>query len=318
MAGTRRITTREQIEHLLQILSERAGGTLGVAARNLQTGEEVTWQAERAMPTASTFKFPVLAELFAQAEAGTLDLDERIPLLAEDQAGGSGVLRDLLPGLQPTLRDLAMLMIIVSDNSATNMLLDRVGGPAAVTAAMRTLGLPSIVVNRRLIFSAAPRGPVAEAAPRDMMQLAAMLAEGSLVSPEASREMRAIMARQHYHEQFPRYLALLPYAEDNEQPRLLRVLNKTGANGGLRADVGLVQVGDADLVAFSVVCDTGPDETYRSEHPAAVINGLVGRVLLEYWWPGEWQPEQAVTPSPYVDALLAEAGISRDLPSPAS
>jgi beta-lactamase class A len=309
MADTRQITTREQVDHLIQILSDRVHGTLGVAAHNLQTGEEVTWQAERSMPTASTFKFPVLAEVFAQAAAGKLDLDERVPLLAGDQVGGSGTLRDFQPGVQPTLRDLATLMIVVSDNSATNMLLDRVGGPAAVNAAMQALGLPSIVVNRRLIFSGAPRGPVAEAAPQDMMRLAVMLAEGSLVSAEASREMRAILAGQHYHDQFPRYLCLLPYAEDNEQPRLLRLLNKTGANGGLRADVGLLQLGDTDLVAFSVVCDTGPDETYRSEHPAAVINGLVGRVLLEYWWPGAWQPDLAVTPSPYVDALLAEAGL---------
>ncbi len=309
MADTRQVTTREQVDHLVQILSQHSQGTLGIAARNLQTGEEVTWQAERSMPTASTFKFPVLAGVFAQAEAGELDLDERVPLLAEDQVGGSGTLRDFLPGVQPTLRDLAMLMIVVSDNSATNMLLDRIGGPGAVSAAMQGLGLPSIVINRRLIFSGAPRGPVAEAAPRDMMRLAVRLAEGSLVSPQASREMRAIMAGQHYHDQFPRYLCLLPYADDNEQPRLLRLLNKTGANGGLRADVGLMQVGDADVIAFSVVCDTGPDETYRSEHPAAVINGLVGRVLLEYWWPGAWQPDQAVTPSPYVDALLAEAGL---------
>ena len=309
MAESRRITTREQVEQLLQILAQRASGGFGVAARNLQTGEEVTWQADRAMPTASTFKFPVLVELFAQAEAGMLDLDERVPLLAADQVGGSGVLRDLLPGLQPTLRDLAMLMIVVSDNSATNMLLDRIGGPAAVTSAMQGLGLPSIVVHRRLIFSAAPRGPVAEAAPLDMMRLAALMADESLVSPAASREIRAIMARQHHHDQFPRYLCLLPYADDNEQPRLLRVLNKTGSNGGLRADVGLVQVGQSDLIAFSVVCDTGQDETYRSEHPATVINGLVGRVLLEYWWPEAWQPDQAVTPSPYVDALLAEAGL---------
>lgn len=309
MADTRQIRTREQVERVLRTLAVRAQGTLGVAARNLQTGEEIVWQAERVMPTASTFKFPVLAELFAQAEAGKLNLDERAPLLADDQVGGSGTLREFQPGVQPTLRDLATLMIVVSDNSATNMLLDRIGGPAAVNAAMHGLGLPSIVINRRLVFSGAPRGPVAEAAPQDMMRLAVRLSEGSLVSAEASREMRAILAGQHDHDQFPRYLALLPYAEDNEQPRLLRVMNKTGANGGLRADVGLIQVGDTHLMAFSVVCDTGPDETYRSEHPAAVINGLVGRVLLEYWWPGQWQPEQAVTPSPYVDALLAEAGV---------
>jgi beta-lactamase class A len=309
MAEAKRITTRHQVEHLLQILSDRATGTLGVAARNLETGEEITWQAERPMPTASTFKFPLLVEVFAQAAAGNLDLNDRVPLMAEDQAGGSGLLRDLRPGLQPTLRDLAMLMIVVSDNSATNMLLDRVGGPAAVNDAMRAIGLPSIVVNRRLFFSAAPRGPVALAAPQDLMRLATLMAEGQLVSPDASREMREIMVRQRHHDQFPRYLALMPYAGDNEQPQALRVLNKTGAIGGLRADVGLVQIGSEHAIAFSVVCDTGPDETYRTEHPAVVINGLVGRVLLEYWWPGTWQTEQAVTPSPYVDALFAEAGL---------
>lgn len=309
MADAQRITTRKQVDQVLQILSTRAGGKLGVAARNLESGEEVTWQAARPMPTASTFKFPVLVEVFAQAAAGNLDLDERVPLAADDQVGGSGVLRDLIPGLEPTLRDLAMLMIVVSDNSATNMLLDRVGGPAAVTAAMHALDLSSIVVNRRLIFSAAPRGPVAEAAPQDLMRLAAMMAEGQLVSAESSQEIREIMVRQRYHDEFPRYLALTPYAGDNEQSHALRILNKTGANGGLRADVGVLQVGAERSIAFSVVCDTGPDETYRPEHPAAVINGLVGRVLLEYWWPGRWQPELAVTPSPYVDALFAEAGL---------
>jgi beta-lactamase class A len=309
MAETKRITTRDQVDQLLQMLSARAGGTLGVAARNLETGEEVTWQAERAMPTASTFKFPVLVEVFAQASAGKLDLDERVSLVTEDQVGGSGLLRDMLPGLQPTVRDLAMLMIVVSDNSATNMLLDRIGGPAVVTAAMQALDLPSIVVNRRLVFSAAPRGPVAVAAPQDLMRLAAMMMEGQLVSTDASREIREIMVRQRYHDEFPRYLALQPYAPDNEQPQALRVLNKTGANGGLRADVGVLQIGDERSIAYSVVCDTGPDETYRPEHPAAVINGLVGRILTEYWWPGAWQPEHAVTPSAYVDTLFAEAGL---------
>jgi beta-lactamase class A len=309
MADARRISTRYEVGQLLEVLSEQSGGTLGVAARNLETGEEITWQAERAVPTASTFKFPLLVEVFAQAAAGKLNLDERVSLLAEDQAGGSGLLRDLRPGLQPTLRDLAMLMIVVSDNSATNMLLDRVGGPAAVNDAMRALGLPSIVVNRRLFFSAAPRGPVAMAAPQDMMHLARLMAEGQLVSPEVSREIREIMVRQRHHDQFPRYLALQPYAADNEQPQAIKVLNKTGAIGGLRADVGVLQVGHERTIAFSVVCDTGADETYRTEHPAAIINGLAGRVLLEYWWPGIWQPEQAVTPSAYADALLAKAGV---------
>ena len=108
---------------------------------------------------------------------------------------GSGILRDFGPGLQPTLRDLATMMVIVSDNSATNLLLDRVGGPQQVNATMRDLGLPSIVVHRRIVFGEiTTNDSLAEAAPRDLMRLVAMLAREELVSPEASREMLAILA----------------------------------------------------------------------------------------------------------------------------
>ena len=108
------------------------------------------------MPTASVFKLPVLVEVFRQAVAGVLDLDERVTLRAEDVVMGSGILRDFGPGLQPSLRDLAMMMIIVSDNGATNLLLDRVGGPQRVNATMRALGLDSILIRRRIAFDELP------------------------------------------------------------------------------------------------------------------------------------------------------------------
>jgi beta-lactamase class A len=305
-AQAKRIGTRGQVERALDAIVAQSGAELALAAMNLTTGEEVTRNAERSMPTASVFKLPLLVEVFRQAVTGALDLDERITLRAEDVVLGSGILRDFGPGLQPTLRDLAMMMVIVSDNSASNLLLDRVGGPQRVNATMRDLGLPSIVVHRRIVFGEiTTNGSLAEAAPRDLMRLVAMLARDELVSPAASREMLAILGRQRYLEQAPRFIAYRPYAGDFGLPQPIKVFNKTGMINGLRADTGLVTIDPDVRFAYSVVNDTGADNTYRQEHPGDVVNALIGRILVEYWWPGDWSPELAIYPSPYVDALFS-------------
>jgi beta-lactamase class A len=305
----KRIETREHLERALDAIVTQ-GSEVALAACNVATGEEVGREAERPMPTASVFKLPLLVEVFRQVEAGALDLLERVTLRAEDVVMGSGILRDFAPGLQPTLRDLAMMMIVVSDNGATNLLLDRVGGPERVNATMREMGLPSIVVHRRIAFGEiTTAGSLAEAAPRDLMRLAASLARQDLVSPEASRAMLAILGRQRYLEQAPRFVAYRPYAGDFSKSQPIAIFNKSGMIGGLRADTGLIALGPEIKIAYSVVNDAGGDDTYRHEHPADITNALIGRVLVEYWWPGEWVPETAVYPSPYVDRMLASAGL---------
>src|SRR5215212_4322774 len=306
----KRIGTRAQTERALDAIVDQAGGEIALAAVNLATGEEVARNAERSMPTASVFKLPLLVEVFRQAEVGALDLNERVTLGAEDVVMGSGILRDFGPGLQPTLRDLAMMMVIVSDNTATNLLLDRVGGPRQVNATMRDLGFPSIVVHRRIVFGEiTTNGSLAEAAPRDLMRMVAMLAREELVSTAASREMLAILGRQRHLEQAPRFIAYRPYAGDFGLPQPIKVGNKTGFINGLRADTGLITIDPKVRIVYSVVNDAGADATYRQEHSGDIVNALIGRVLVEYWWPGEWDPGRAVYPSPYVDGLLTRAGL---------
>nr|MBA2597759.1 serine hydrolase [Chloroflexia bacterium] len=305
----KRIGTREQLERALDAIVTQSG-EVAFAAANLATGEEIGRNAERSMPTASVFKLPLLVEVFRQAENGDLDLDQRVTMRAEDVVMGSGILRDFAPGLQPSLRDLAMMIVIVSDNSATNLLLDRVGGPTRVNTTMRELGWPSIVVHRMIVFGEiTSAGSLAEAAPRDLMRLAAALAREELVSPRASREMLAILSRQRYLEQAPRFIAYRPYASDFAIAQSIAIFNKTGMLNGLRADTGIIALGPELKIAYSVVNDPGDDTTYRNEHPGDITNALIGRVLVEYWWPGEWQPETAVFPSPYVDALFSQAGL---------
>ena len=95
---------------------------VGVAARHLETDEEVLHQAADLFFTASTFKVPLLVELYRQVDSGTVGMNSRIELTDRLRAPGSGVLKELANGLSLTVHDLAVLMIIISDNTATDML----------------------------------------------------------------------------------------------------------------------------------------------------------------------------------------------------
>ena len=132
----------------LQVNLERIAN--GVAAewaiyiKFLANGEVIALNAETRMDTMSVIKIPLLVELFRQADAGRVDLEKRFILQTEHKRFGTGVLRTLEDGLSLTLRDAAMLMIIQSDNTGTDLCFDAVGGPHAVNQCMAQLGLHSI------------------------------------------------------------------------------------------------------------------------------------------------------------------------------
>src|SRR4051812_35152001 len=129
------------LEADVQAIVKDRPGTVGIYARNLKTGESVGVNADQVMNTESAAKTFILVHYAGLVTAGSLDPSSRIELTAHDAAYGSGVLRYLAPGLQPTLDDLAWLMIIVSDNLATQVALRAVGGADAVNTTMADLGL---------------------------------------------------------------------------------------------------------------------------------------------------------------------------------
>lgn len=123
-------------------------GIMGVAVQNVETGEEIGIRADEFFPMASVYKTPILVHTYRQQDAGQISLDTRIELTRETRTPGSGLLNFFDAGLQPTLRDLLLMMIVVSDNAATDLVLGQVGGPEAVTATMQELGRPDIRLNR--------------------------------------------------------------------------------------------------------------------------------------------------------------------------
>ena len=127
-------------------VAARLDGTMGVYIHHLARGETVALDADRPFQMASVFKVPLLAELMCQVAAGTRSLDDQITLADEMKAPGSGVLKELSAGTRLSVRDLATLMIIVSDNTATDILLALVGTDA-VNARLAACGLTRTVVT---------------------------------------------------------------------------------------------------------------------------------------------------------------------------
>ncbi|MBI4641516.1 MAG: serine hydrolase, partial [Candidatus Tectomicrobia bacterium] len=115
-------------------------GIVGLAARRPQGHEEILIRADETFPTASTLKVPVIVELFRQAGERKIDLKARVPFSHAMRVAGSGILQDLDDGIQPTVRDLAVFMIVVSDNAATDLLMEMVG-KENLHNTMKSLGL---------------------------------------------------------------------------------------------------------------------------------------------------------------------------------
>ena len=139
----------------VQVLLAGFSGTVGLWARSFDSGEEIAWQPLETFPAASTIKVPILCEVFRQAGEGRFTLADARTLKTDDQVGGSGILKDLTAGLALTVKDLATLMIVISDNTATNMLIDLVGLDA-VNASCERLGLSGTRLEFRV--QRAPEG----------------------------------------------------------------------------------------------------------------------------------------------------------------
>ncbi|HUQ80966.1 MAG TPA: serine hydrolase [Gemmatimonadaceae bacterium] len=141
----------EKMRADLRLIAEETRGVVGAQVIDLVTGERIGVNDTLTFPQGSTIKIPLLIELFRQDATGQLSLATRVPIRKADRTGGSGLLLNLGDGTSElSLGDLAMFMITVSDNTATNLLIDRVGMDK-VNAAMRDLGVPAVKLQRKMI-----------------------------------------------------------------------------------------------------------------------------------------------------------------------
>jgi beta-lactamase class A len=271
-------------------------GEAAFLARHLGTGEELGYQPERVMPTASTIKILVLAELFRQAEEDALDLDATVAIAAEDRRDGSGILKDLSPGVAATVRDHATLMVALSDNTSTALLV-RLLGREQMLASARAWGLTDTDAPFAYVQGDDARR-YASSTPRDIVRLLALIAADAIVTPAACAAMRDILLTQQYHEQIARYLPFSQYERDGYAHRgRVIVRSKSGfmsdVNGGVRVDAGIVEVRDGPRWVLCLMTEGSGDRGFGAEHPGAILNGRISRLVYEAWAPAQPMKELA-------------------------
>jgi len=274
------------IERDFRELIDGFEGEAAFLARHLVTGEEIGYRAERVMPTASTIKVVVLAELFRQVDAGGIDLDVTVEILEEDRRGGSGILKDLSAGVGATVRDHATLMIALSDNTSTALLV-RLLGRERILASAGEWGMTATSAG----FDRGPGGDAREYAastPRDLVHLLGLIANDDLISAEACHEMRDILGTQQFHEQIARYLPFHQYAREgaaHSGPLVVR--SKSGFmaddSGAVRVDAGIVEITDGPRWAIALMTEGNPDRRFHPEHPGMILNGRLSKTVYDAW-----------------------------------
>jgi beta-lactamase class A len=231
----------QKLEMTINGVDHNLDGVLAVAILDLTTGHKYSLHADEVLPTASSIKIAILAELYRQAQQGKIKLGDLYTLQSSDLVGGSGIAGALSPGVtRLTIRDVAALMISVSDNSATNIIIDRVG-MENVNGLLDSLGLTHMRLRRKMMdVKAAAEGRENIATPREMVQLLEDLYRGKVLNKQMTDDFFTLLSV-HKESYIPR-----------ELPEDLRIANKPGELEGVRNDSGIVFTGNRPF-AISVM-----------------------------------------------------------------
>ena len=251
-------------------------GKVSLFAKNLDTGETYGLNPDERVRTASTIKIAVMIEAFARVNEGKAKWTDEVVLTKEKKVSGSGILTELSDGLKLTLRDAVNLMMILSDNTATNLVLD-VLTTNAVNARMESLGFKQIKINRKVGSggeSTAGKDPenkkfgLGVTTPREMVLIMEKLERGEIINPTVSKEMIDLMKREQDRNAIGRSLWDVPMA------------SKYGALDRLRSAVGILYLKNGK-VAMAISCDDMPETMWSVDNPAYLLMSKLSEVLAE-------------------------------------
>ncbi len=261
------------LEARLAPLAKAHKGKVAIAVKHLGTGESYYLNADEPMPTASLIKLAVMIEAYQQQAEGKVKLTDPVTLHKADKVPGSGILTyHFSDGATFPLRDAIRLMIVFSDNTATNLVLDKIG-IGSTAQRMEAWGYPNTKINAKVY-----RGSTTSIDPartkkfglgsttaRDMVGLLEKLHQGKIVSPEACKEMLEHLKKCEDKDKFPRFL-----------PAGTVVAHKTGSVNEVRTDAGILYL-KSGPVAVCVLTNDNADKSWRAD------NAKVAKAVYDYF-----------------------------------
>lgn len=275
----------EALDKAVKAQLQKAPGKVTLYAKNLVSGASYSVAGDDPVRTASTIKLAIMTECFAEAAEGKLKLSEPVELTEEEKVSGSGILQELSTGLRLPLRDVVDLMIVMSDNTATNLILNRIGGNA-VNARMASLGLVQTRSMRKILgdgnkLKSTPSGisnegakpenkqwGIGRSSPHEMVTLLEKLFHGELVNKSSSDEMLAILKHQRDREGIGRDM------------KDVDIASKSGALDHLRSDVGIVY-SKSGPIAMAITVDGIPEANWTAENPGLLTIARLSEVLVD-------------------------------------
>jgi beta-lactamase class A len=272
------------LDTILQPHLEKFSGHVAIAFQRFSDSSSYLLNAGKTMRSASLIKVPILTCVLEKVARGELGLEQRYELKAANLAGGTGVLYAMQLGLEPTLHDLLTLMIIVSDNTATNMLIDIVGQDA-VNAYFQRSGLTQTKIVGKLQLpesqwnEAQRRGERNSTCAADMLGLLMRLEYRDLLPEDLTKVALDILKRQQFTEALARYL---PY-DAGLFDDYVTVASKGGCLRGLWHDAGIVYAKDYNpLYTLVVMTDGSADESFSWEQEGMMLIADVSRAVYNF------------------------------------
>lgn len=269
-----RLTLEERIEAELKSYD----GTMGLYMDDLK-GNVITRFPDEPFETASTIKVYILAALFDAIEQGKASLKDMLTCEERFWIDGSGILGSLEVGTTLSVKNVATLMIIVSDNIATNMLIDYLGIDS-INACIQKLGCKDTKLHNVLDF--AKYHQLGTTTPRDYASMFVRIANRTLVSPEASQQMWEILSQQHYNSMIVKSLPQFYVDPDNYDEQLFWFASKSGSMNACRNDGGIITTPYGSYVIVMLNMDFS-DKQYYPEHPATVFGSRVSRLIFDQY-----------------------------------
>ncbi len=282
------------LEAQLQALIQAHHGHVTLYAHDLNSGRTVAVNADTPVPTASVIKLTVLFEALKQIQEGKTHFDDKLTLTKENQVEGSGVLMFFDVPQTLTLKDVLTMMVIVSDNTATNVAIDHLG-LKNIDARIQWLGLKDTFLYKKV--SLPPIGPMpadqkqfglGKTTAREMASLMERFstcnlnAPGSTAKPTAEDEKLCAAAmhmlrNQFYRNSIPRYLETLDTTEGES-----KIANKTGALDEVRNDVGVISAKNGPVV-ISEFTYGNQDKSWTPDNDAEVLLAKLAKVIRDRW-----------------------------------